>query len=489
MVDIIPQSGLKPVQALDFTPLPKQKAFSYAVLEYPKCKFAWYCGGFGSGKSYVGAQIANRLVAQAPYGRGLIARQTQVDLKATTMKTFWEVTDPRSIAKHNKSESLITFKNGHEVYYWGLDDIEKLKSLEIGWFWIDEVNEINDNTFNVLKGRLRHKAQPKRVGYITSNSEGKNWTYNQFIKGKGIAKESDLANYYTFKAPSNENTNLPEDYLDVLNSYTGDLYKRYVNADFNVFEGQIFPDFNPAVHVITPFAIPDDWERRRVLDHGERNPSAMLWWAISPQGDVFFYREYYKAGESVKYHAEQVWELERGEKISYMLHDPSIKSTRGQTGKKIDKEWKYEMKKHYELFKMKPAKNDVSAGISRVHRYLQLDMSREHFITRKKGAPRVYFFSTMKESIEEIEKYKWKKISTTSEDDAPEAPRKKDDHAMDCIRYALMDMPDITNGGVSTKKPLQDKLVVSKRDQVLSYDEQYLEQLKKQGAYADDFIL
>jgi phage terminase large subunit len=38
----------------------------------------------------------------------------------------------RAIANHNKSESLITFKKGHEIYYWGLDDIEKLKSLELG---------------------------------------------------------------------------------------------------------------------------------------------------------------------------------------------------------------------------------------------------------------------------------------------------------------------------------------------------------------------
>jgi phage terminase large subunit len=29
--------------------------------------------------------------------------------------------------------------NGHEIYFWGLDDIEKLKSLEIGWFWFDDI--------------------------------------------------------------------------------------------------------------------------------------------------------------------------------------------------------------------------------------------------------------------------------------------------------------------------------------------------------------
>jgi len=56
-----------------------------------------------------------------------------------------------------------------EIYTWGLDDIEKLKSLEIGVFWIDEVNEVDENTFNVLKGRRRKKAHPKRLGMHTSN--------------------------------------------------------------------------------------------------------------------------------------------------------------------------------------------------------------------------------------------------------------------------------------------------------------------------------
>ena len=304
-----------PVTAMEFVPLPKQEMFSYAVLEHPECKFAWYCGGFGSGKSFIGSHIANRLAVQAPNGRGLIARQTQVDLKATTMKTFWEVTDQRAIASHNKSESLITYKNGHEIYYWGLDDIEKLKSLEIGWFWIDEVNEVCSNTFNVLKGRLRHKAQPKRVGYITSNSEGKNWTYKQFIQGKDIATENDLKKYYTFKAPSNENTFLPSDYLDVLNSYTGDLFKRYVEADFNVFEGQIFPDFKSEIHCIEPFAIPKDWKRYEVMDHGERNPTAVLWFAVSPIGEVIFYREYEVAQQDVAHHAKEVGKSRDGATI------------------------------------------------------------------------------------------------------------------------------------------------------------------------------
>jgi len=215
-------------QVQPFTPLPKQRMFLYLLEDKPNAKFVWYCGGFGSGKTFIGSQAVIRLAMKAPNGRTLIARQTLVDLKATTMKTFFEVCDRRLIRKWNKSENLLTFINGHEIYFWGLDDVEKLKSLEIGTFWIDEVNEVDEFTFNVLKGRLRHKSHPKRVGMLTSNSEGKNWTYKQFVLGKGIRTAEDLEKYWVIKAPSNENTNLPQDYMDILNSYTGDLYERYV---------------------------------------------------------------------------------------------------------------------------------------------------------------------------------------------------------------------------------------------------------------------
>lgn len=443
------QKNLVPSQL--FEPLPKQQLFQYLVFCHPTAKFVWYCGGFGSGKTYIGSQTAIRLVAQAPKGRGLIARQTAVDLKATTMKTFFEVCDPRLIYKHNKSEQLITFANGHEVYYWGLDDIERLKSLEIGWFWVDEVNEVDVNSFNVLKGRLRHKAQPKRVGMVTSNSEGKNWTYKQFVKGEGV-KEEYRELYYTIKAPSNENTNLPKDYLDVLESYTGDLYERYVKASFNVFEGQIFPDFNPAIHVIEPFVIPDDWTKVRSIDHGERNPTAVLWGAVSPNGNLYIYREYQQTQEFVDYHAKQVADLSGGEEYSYTLIDPSVKSVRGSSGRKVDTEWKEEMAKYEPNFNLVYANNSVEAGFARIHKYLRIDPDRVNPITDKKGSPRLFIFSSCPELIDQLEGLKWAKISHTSENDPIEKPRKRDDHLTDNLKYIVMSRPDISLMTVHTPK-------------------------------------
>lgn len=437
----------------EFEPLPKQKEFMYDVLYNDVCRFAWYCGGFGSGKSYIGSQIAVRLAMSAPKGRGLIARQTLVDLKATTMKTFFEVCDPRLIAKWNKSENLLTMINGHEIYFWGLDDIEKLKSLEIGWYWFDEVDEVGVETFKVAQGRLRNKHQPKRVGYITSNSEGKNWTYKLFIKGEtgdgNTLRPQDLERYFVTKAPTTENHYLPPDYLEILGAYTGDMYKRYVLASFDVFEGQVYPDFIHALHVVRPFAIPEDWTRIRCMDWGENNPTTCMWLAIDPEGNIWLYREYYKRREFTPYHAREIKRLTGREKIEYTVIDPSVKGRRGRSGKNIDAEYKEEG------IPTMPGNNAVEAGIARMHKYLFLDPERIHPITKNKGAPRFFVFDDCTHFLEEIESYKRPKPKHDDEDPS-EKVLKKDDHTLDAVRYGIMSRPDISLGSVhrhSTLKP------------------------------------
>ena len=470
-----------------FEPLPKQKLFLYHIEDNEFAKFIWYCGGFGSGKSYIGAQAVIRHAMQNPNGRTLIARQTLVDLKATTLKTFFEVCDPRLIKKYNKTENLITFINGHEVYTWGLDDIEKLKSLEIGFFWIDEVNEVSEFTFNVLKGRLRNKHHKVRKGILTSNSEGKNWTYKQFVLGRGIKSKADLDKYWIIKAPSDENTFLPEDYIELLNSYVGDLHARYVRASFNVFEGQIFPDFIREIHVIKPFAIPDTWKIVGGIDHGERNPSTFVWAAISPGGDIYIYREYSLAGEPVHQHVKNIHELNDGDEIDYIVIDPSVKSVRGVSGRKVDTEYKEEWKKTFgKKMPMRYAQNNVDAGIARLHKYFSVDKTRLHPITKKFGAPRIFYFDTCPHSADETEGYKWKKVNQSSENDPEEKPRKKDDHLLDPIRYITMSRPDISGANVVNKSKEEAKR--RKQDphnQLL--EDKLVEHHKKR--FKDDFLM
>jgi len=56
-----------------------------------------------------------------------------------------------------------------------------------------------------------------------------------------------------------------------------------------------------------------------------------------------------------------------------------------------------------------------------------------------------------------MEGYKWKKIIPTNENDPDEAPRKKDDHTTDAIRYIIMSRPDIQTGGAVNKFEIKQK--------------------------------
>lgn len=432
-----------------FEPLPAQEEFMFDIFYNEQCRFAWYVGGFGSGKTYIGSQVAIRLGMMAPKGRGLVGRKTLVDLKATTMKTFFEVVDPRLIHSFNRSENLMTLINGHEIYFWGLDDIEKLKSLEIGWFWFDEVDEISVEVFKVAQGRLRNKKQPKRLGYITSNSEGKNWTYKLFVRGEtgdgNKLTPEQLNRYWLVRAPSNQNIHLPEDYLDTLNAYTGDMYKRYVLGSFDVFEGQIYPDFKPSVHVVAPFVIPQNWKKIRCMDWGENNPTTCMWLAIDEEGNIWLYKEYYKRKEFTPYHAAEIKRINGDDKIAYTVMDPSVVGRRGTTGKKIDAEYA-----EYGI-RLRMGNNSVDAGIARMHKYLFVDPTRIHPITKTKGSPRFFVFNTCTHFLDEVEGYRRKKVTNVDEDPS-EKPLKKDDHTLDAVRYGIMSRPDITIGRVTSMR-------------------------------------
>ena len=57
-------------------------------------------------------------------------------------------------------------------------------------------------------------------------------------------------------------------------------------------EGTAFPEFTEQIHVCKPFAIPAWWRRWRGNDPGYADPFCYHWFAVSPDGIVYLYREY-----------------------------------------------------------------------------------------------------------------------------------------------------------------------------------------------------
>lgn len=398
---------------LDYEPLPKQAAFHLSP-----ARFRFYIGGFGSGKTLCGAMEALKVAMQYPGGFGLIARKTYPELRDTTRRTCLEEWPREVVTQFKESENHLWFANGSEVIFRHLENTEHLLSLNLDWFWIDEGSEVTEDEFLKLVGRLRGAKGPRR-GWVTGNPEGHNWFWARCVRD--AAKHPD---HHLVVAPTTENVHLPPDYVQtLLSTYEGAMLQRYVMGDFSAFEGQIYDNFSRAVHVVRPFAIPDDWPRVVAADHGYTNPAAFLWLAVDPDGDVVVYDEHYAKGMLVSEHAAVV--KAKGLHGPVVM-DPSTRATQAITGKSVADEYL-----EHDVATV-PAVNDVRAGINRVKEYLKV---------RDNGRPRLYIAETCVNLISEMESYKWRDIRPGQAANAPEEPVKQNDHAVDALRYGVMYLP------------------------------------------------
>ena len=116
----------------------------------------------GGGKSKSICAEAIQLSLDIPGNRGAIVRKNLTTLKRTTMVTFFQTIPAELILEYNKTEQKVTFYNSSEILFLEADDakdplFEKLKSLELGWFAIDEASEVPRPAFHILVSRLRWK--------------------------------------------------------------------------------------------------------------------------------------------------------------------------------------------------------------------------------------------------------------------------------------------------------------------------------------------
>src|SRR3546814_15562426 len=77
---------------------------------------------------------------------------------------------------------------------------------------------------------------------------------------------------------------------------------------FRSAEGIIWPEFDPAVHLVDRFDIPDDWTRYWTVDFGYIHPFVAQWWAVDPDGVLYLYRELVHTKRLVEDHARQMLE-------------------------------------------------------------------------------------------------------------------------------------------------------------------------------------
>lgn len=134
----------------------------FLPLFFDEHRFLVLKGGGGSGKSiFAGRKILERATSEAGH-RVLVIRKVAKtirrscfdQLKSQAEQYYAEFID--YIPKGENSDMYIKFKNGSVIFFVGLDDPEKLKSIfDITMIWLEEASELNESDFNQMDIRLR----------------------------------------------------------------------------------------------------------------------------------------------------------------------------------------------------------------------------------------------------------------------------------------------------------------------------------------------
>lgn len=449
--------------------------------EFYECtaRHSCICGGFGSGKTYIGAYKALTFLTSYSYFRLLVARFTYKKLKETTMKTFYklcppELYDSKRGGRRNDYDGYLRLINGSEVLFVHLDEFneELLRGIELNAALLDQAEELPEGIVDVLDTRLGRwdravpnpqllKANPdwprddlgryRIPAYLmmTCNPEFEtHWIWRKFHPDSPEHKQR-YQNYAYFEVSSEDNKYLDPETLAVMKSRDPAWVRRFVKGLWGISEAQI--------HRLLPESLIDpskEWLDNfikkatlvRALDHGDSNPTCCLWFAAK-DGIYIAYREYYRPNALVSEHRRAIHDLSEGESYSYSVADPQIfKPTQQKYGGFwcVADEYTDPTLGSPPLH-FTPADNNEFATRNRINEYLRLHRDCTHPISGLSPAPKLYIVERNPEKHNygcaelqrQIKMQRRLKLATMDGKDVygDERDDKIEDHAYDPFRY------------------------------------------------------
>ena len=192
-------------------------------------------GAFGGGKTAMLVNEGIRLSVKYPGNVGYLCRFRETDFKSSTMMQVEKFIPSELIRVHHKTEKYWQLINGSIIFYGGLQGDEetktKINSMELGWFGIDQAEEVTEKQFLLLCGRLRlmiNGKAPKYKGILTCNPDP-GWLRDRFI-------ENTLPDHKFVPAlPKDNEKYLPDDYVDRLRElYPEAMCQRLLEGNWDI---------------------------------------------------------------------------------------------------------------------------------------------------------------------------------------------------------------------------------------------------------------
>lgn len=201
-------------------------------------------------------------------------------------------------------------------------------------------------------------------------------------------------------------------------------------------EGLVYPEFDPARHVIDPFDVPPEWQCAVSIDPGLNNPTSCHFYAVDFDGAIYVVGEHYERGRGIDWHAEKIlaladrlgWRRDTSGRLRALID--SAASQRTLASEKSVAELFYERG----IAVNTRVNKDLYSGIQRVKSLFS------------RVPTRIFIFRDCVNLIRELKGYWW---------GDGDRPRKVDDHALDELRYFVMTQPPPSLPAVPEKTVIQ----------------------------------
>lgn len=416
-----------------------------------------YGGAKRGGKTVWLGMKAAMLSYFFPGNKGLLARKVLGDVIATTLDEFFR-TVPSELAwsgswedskSWNKGEKLIRLKTidpktPSVFFYRGLGEMtkadeERVKSLTLGWFGIDEPTEVYEKTYLQLLAQLTHilpdGTRPPYMALLASNPEP-GWVKRRFIIEK-------VPGSIFIPALPRDNPFLPPNWEDDLRKggYDADWIERYLAGSWDVSEGLVFTMYDDRTHTVTMDQVLRAYGCQSVsdlrkhltlyaaIDHAMSGITACVIVGVDRWGNEIVLSEYYERNMTISQHVSGIKAMfyEFGwPKV--VLIDPSTVAKTLQGAKELES-----VQDEYSRQGIPTvlAWNKIEVGINSIKEMMAVVPEHMNPFTGLSGSPAVFFVKERTQNLRD-------EILEFRKELKPDAKGVKwigRDHALDCYRY------------------------------------------------------
>jgi phage terminase large subunit len=285
---------------VDFSGLPDVTNDKFYPLYFDRNRYLVLVGGGGSGKSvFAASKIIYRCMTE-PGHRFMVVRKVKDTLRDSVFAELvnvierWGMRELWQIPKGRSSEIYLKCLNGSEILFYGLDDVEKRKSIQgITGIWVEEASELDPGDFRQLNIRLRGPTKYPKQMILSFNPIYKgHWLEEEFLSPDWSSKKPDATTHHsTYK----DNRFLDEENKAVLESFREKdeyYYTVYCLGEWGVLGKTIFParivseriaylrDYKPIKQGFFAF----EYEAEKITDDS-------ITWIDDPGGYISIYAE------------------------------------------------------------------------------------------------------------------------------------------------------------------------------------------------------